>query len=130
MLGEFPLGLDSLYNQMTNQVLSMNDASDFSLCKQILAIMTSVYRPITLRELGRVIDIPRDLSDDINFLGEIVALCGSFLTIRDGTIYFVHQSAKDHLTSNEEAVSAIFPSGSENTHLAIFSRSIQGNFES
>lgn len=48
-----------------------------------------------------------------------------FLTIRDGTIYYVHQSAKDHLTSNEEAVSAIFPSGSENTHLAIFSRSIQ-----
>ncbi|PON20926.1 hypothetical protein TGAM01_v210211 [Trichoderma gamsii] len=125
MLGEFPLGLDSLYRQMTNQVLSMNDASDVSLCKRILAIMTSVYRPITLRELGRLIDIPGNLSDDINFLEEIVALCGSFLTIRDDTIYFVHQSAKDHLTSNEEAVSAIFPSGSEDTHLGIFFQSIQ-----
>ncbi|UKZ64546.1 uncharacterized protein TrAtP1_005761 [Trichoderma atroviride] len=125
LLGEYPLGLDSLYKQMTNQVLSMDDASDVSLCKRILAIMTSVYRPITLRELGRLIDIPGNLSDDVDFLEEIVALCGSFLTIRDGTIYFVHQSAKDHLTSNEEAVSAIFPSGSEDTHLAIFSQSIQ-----
>lgn len=125
MLGEFPLGLDSLYKQMTNQVLSMDDASDVTLCKRILAIMASVYRPITLRELGRLIDIPGNLSDDVNFLEEIVALCGSFLTIRDDTIYFVHQSAKDHLISNEEAVSAIFPSGREDTHLAIFSQSIQ-----
>ncbi|KAL7926646.1 WD40-repeat-containing domain protein [Trichoderma austrokoningii] len=126
ILREFPPGLDSLYKQMMNQVLSMDDDSDVSLCKQILAIMTSVYRPITLSELSRLIDIPENLSDDIGFLEEIVALCGSFLTIRDGTIYFVHQSAKDHLTSNEEAASAIFPSGSEDVHLAIFSHSIQG----
>lgn len=133
MLREFPPGLDSLFKRMMNQVLSMDDASDVSLCKQILAIMTSVYRPITLSELGCLIDIPGELpdditeklSDDIKFLEEIVALCGSFLTIRDDTIYFVHQSAKDHLTSNEEAISAIFPSGSEETHLAIFSHSIQ-----
>lgn len=124
-LKEFPPGLDSLYKQMMNQVLAMDDASDVSLCKQILAIMTSVYRPITLRELGHLIDIPGDLSDDVNFLEEIVALCGSFLTIRDNTIYFVHQSAKDHLTSNEEARSAVFPSGSGDVHLAIFSHSIQ-----
>lgn len=125
MLREFPPGLDSLYKQMMNQVLDMDDASDVSLCKQILAITTSVYRPITLRELGHLIDVPRHLSDDIDFLEEIVALCGSFLTIRDGTIYFVHQSAKDHLTSNEEAISAIFPSGSGDVHLTLFSRSVQ-----
>lgn len=125
MLGEFPVGLDSLYKQMMNRVLSMDDASDISLCKRILAIMTSVYRPITLCELGRLIDIPENLSGDIKVLEEIVALCGSFLTVRETTIYFVHQSAKDYLTSNEEAVSAIFPLGSEDIHLAIFSQSIQ-----
>ncbi|KAK6447814.1 hypothetical protein FP744_10004064 [Trichoderma asperellum] len=125
MLREFPPGLDSLYKRMMDQVLSMDDASDVSLCKQILAIMTSVYRPITLSELGRLIDNSGELSDDIKTLKEIVALCGSFLTIQDDAIYFVHQSAKDHLTSNKEAFSAIFPSGSQETHLAIFSQSIQ-----
>lgn len=125
MLGEFPSGLDFLYKQMMNQVLCMDDSSDVTLCKRILAIMASVYRPITLSELGRLIDIPEELSDDSNFLEEIVALCGSFLTIRDSTIYFVHQSAKDHLTGNGDAISAIFPSGSGDVHLAIFSHSMQ-----
>jgi hypothetical protein len=124
-LGEFPPGLDALYKKMVHQVLSIDDAGDVDLCQRILAIMTSVYRPITLFELGRLIDIPRNLLDDVNFLDEIVALCGSFLTIRDNTIYFVHQSAKDHLISNEEAISAIFPSGRGNVHLAIYSHSIQ-----
>lgn len=29
------------------------------------------------------------ISDDLEFLIEIVGLCGSFLTLRESTIYFV-----------------------------------------
>jgi hypothetical protein len=125
MLGTFPPGLDSLYKRMMEQVLGMEDDSDVSLCKQILATITSVYRPITLREIGCLIDIPEELANDVKSLEETVALCGSFLTIRGDTIYFVHQSAKDYLTNNEEAISAIFPSGHEDRHYAIFSHSLQ-----
>ncbi|RFU75686.1 wd40 repeat [Trichoderma arundinaceum] len=93
--------------------------------KQILAAMTIVYRPVALRELCYLINIPKELSDDIDSLKEVVALCGSFLTIRYGTIYFVHQSAKDHLTKNEAALSAFFPTGRGEVHHTIFSLSLQ-----
>ncbi|PKK47848.1 hypothetical protein CI102_8172 [Trichoderma harzianum] len=117
--------LDSLYERMIEQIITINDSSDssdISLCKQILAVMMSIYRPITLQELGCVIEIPEDLklSTDIEFLREIVALCGSFLTIREDIVYFIHQSAKDHLSKNGHA---IFPL--ENVHHNIFSLSLR-----
>jgi hypothetical protein len=64
-----------------------------------------------------------DMSDDSESLGEIIGLCGSFLTIREGTIYFVYQSAKDYLLN--KAFDEIFPSGRGEAHYVIFSRSLQ-----
>lgn len=125
MLDAFPPGLDSLYGHMMEQVLSLNDKDDVYLCKQILAVMANVYRPITLHELGCLIDIPEELSVDIDSLEEVVGLCGSFLTVRGDTVYFIHQSAKDHLTKSEEALSAISPSGPGEVHHAIFSLSLR-----
>ena len=63
------------------------------------------------------------MSDDLESLREIIGLCGSFLTVREGTIYFVHQSAKDYLLT--QAFDEIFPSGREEAHYIIFSRSLQ-----
>ena len=73
-----------------------------------------VYRPITLEELISVVNMPEALSDKPKLLESIIGLCGSFLTIREGTIYFVHQSAKDYLLIN--ASDKIFPSGKEAAH--------------
>ena len=49
-------------------------------------------------------------------------MCGSFLTIRDDYVYFIHQSAKDYLTIN--ASSTIFPAGHRRIHYDMFSRSL------
>jgi hypothetical protein len=68
-------------------------------------------------------EMPDDLSDDYETLSEIIALCGSFLTLRDDTIVFVHQSAKDFLL--RETRNEILPRGIEAEHHAIFSRSLQ-----
>ncbi|OTA02490.1 hypothetical protein A9Z42_0028690 [Trichoderma parareesei] len=105
MLSAFPPGLDLLYKRIMGQVLE-GDESDVSLCKQVLLVIMSVYRPITLRELGPLVEIDQELSDNVDYLRHIVALCGSFLTIRKDTIYFVHQSAKDYLSKNEGAIFA------------------------
>jgi hypothetical protein len=48
--------------------------------------------------------------------------CGSFLTIRDNYVYFIHQSAKDYLTTNASAI--IFPAGHERIHYEMFSWSL------
>ena len=119
-LNMFPPGLNSLYKRMLDQIRASNNAD---LCKRILASIAIVYRPITLKELTSLVDMLEDMSDDLESVGEIISLCGSFLTVREGTIYFVHQSAKDYLF--KEAFDEIFPSGKEEAHYVIFLRSLQ-----
>lgn len=121
MLEAFPKGLESLYGRITQQVLK-KDGRYANLCKQILMVMMSVYRPITLRELGSMAEINQEFSDDVGYLTDAVALCGSFLTIREDTIYFVHQSAKDYLSKNE---GAIFESRLKDIHQTMVSLSLQ-----
>jgi hypothetical protein len=118
-LSAFPPGLDSLYGRMMQQISSSDDAS---LCRRILASIAVVYRPITLEELTSLVEELEDMEDDMEQLQEIIGLCGSLLTIRDSTIYFVHQSAKDFLF--KEASNIIFPSGSKDAHKDVFSRSL------
>jgi hypothetical protein len=118
-LSAFPPSLDSLYGQMIQQIYK----SDYiDLCKRILAVATIVRRPISLHELTSLVDILEGVSDDTESLMEIVALCGSFLTVRERTVYFIHQSAKDFLLS--KASDTIFPSGMEDLNYEIFSRSL------
>jgi hypothetical protein len=119
-LNTFPPGLDSLYKRMLEQIRASDNAD---LCKQILAAIAIVYRPITLKELTSFINMLEDVSDDLESVGEIISLCGSFLTVREGTIYFVHQSAKDFLF--KVVFDEIFPSGEGEAHYVIFLRSLQ-----
>src|SRR5256714_1572829 len=118
-LDAFPPSLDSLYQRMMEQIYNLDNADLF---KRILASTATVYRPITLKELTSLVEMLEDMSDDLELLREIIGLCGSFLTIREGTIYFVHQSAKDYLLTI--AFDKIFPSGREEAHYVIFSRSL------
>jgi hypothetical protein len=122
-LNAFPPELDSLYERIMDHICTMEDIEDVNLCQQILASVTSVYRPITLKELTSLVDGLEDYSDDLESLGEIIGLCGSFLTIRENTVYFVHQSAKEFLL--REASDKIFSSTVEEVHRAIFSRSLE-----
>ena len=121
----FPSGLVSLYKQMMDQVNKSNNAN---LYKRILSIVAVVKRPITLRELVSLddtlhkLDYPENLPEDIEDLQQRVGQCGSFLTIRESTIYFVHQSAKDFLV--DQASNDIFPSGIDDVHYTLFSWSL------
>jgi archaellum biogenesis ATPase FlaH len=116
----FPPGLDALYQRMIEQIKKSEDAE---LCKRILAVVSTVYRPITLDELAAFVDMPNGVAGEYKALSEIIGLCGSFLTLRERTIFFVHQSAKDFLI--EKASKDIFLSGIEDVHNSIFSRSLQ-----
>jgi hypothetical protein len=54
---------------------------------------------------------------------KIVNMCGSFLTIRDETVYFFHQSAKDYISTDPS--SEIFPAGRTEALWGIVSQSLQ-----
>ena len=119
-LDAFPAGLDPLYRRMMEQVCNSDDSN---LCKRILAIITVVYRPITLKELAAFIGMLEIASNIIESLAGIIGLCGSFLTLRECTVHFVHQSAKDFLL--EKASDEIFIPGIGDVHYTIFSRSLK-----
>lgn len=131
-LQAFPRGLDSLYARMLERIGHSEDAE---LCKQILAVAAAVRQPISLDELASLIEMPDDVSDDPESLEEIVKLCGSFLIIRERTVYFVHQSAKDFLLgtasdkasnkASQEAFKLVFPTGIEDVSYIIFWRSLK-----
>ncbi|PIG84614.1 hypothetical protein AARAC_010917, partial [Aspergillus arachidicola] len=116
----FPPGLDALYHRMMDQVRESEDAE---LCKQILGTVSTVYRPVTLSELGSLLAGRNDGFDDLDILSEIITICGSFLTVREDTVAFIHQSAKDFLL--QEILTEILPRGKEREHHAIFSESLE-----
>jgi hypothetical protein len=120
-LTAFPPGLNDLYDKMLGQIC---ESEDDKLCKDILAVTSLVYRPVTLDELTSLVEFPAKAAQDLKAQEEIIGLCGSFLTLRERTVYFVHQSAKDFLL-HEKASSVIFPDGLQAIHHDIFSKSLK-----
>jgi hypothetical protein len=115
-LAVFPPGLDDLYKRMMQQ---MSESDDADTCRCVLASTVVLYRPVTIRELVELVEQLKDVSSDVR---EIIDLCGSFLTVREDTVYFVHQSAKDFLF--EKASHEVFPNGAEDVHRGIFLTSL------
>jgi len=122
-LAVFPPGLSALYRRMMDQICNFEDTEDTALCKDILAIVSIVYRPITLDELAALVETLDGVSGNYEALAEIVGLCGSFLALRERTVSFIHQSAKDFLLN--QARDEIFPSRIEDIHYNIFSGSLR-----
>jgi len=74
-LKSFPSGLEPLYRRMMEHISGSNDAN---ICKEVLAIASVVYRPITLEELKVLVESLEE--EDYDDLREIISSCGSFLT--------------------------------------------------
>jgi hypothetical protein len=122
-LSAFPPGLGSLYERMLLQISKSDDAE---LCRQILGTVALVRRPLTLEELSALVEDLEGFAD-VEAMQEIISLCGSFLTLRHGTVYFVHQSAQDFLLN--QAVKNVFPFGMEEIHSIVFFRSLEVIFK-
>jgi len=98
VLEELPAGLDSLYERMMKQILREPDMRA-GHCKQILRAAAITYRPLRLHELVATTELPENISANVQYLSDLVERCGSFLTLRNETIFFIHQSAKDYVIS-------------------------------
>jgi NACHT domain len=123
VLREFPPGLEPLYERMMEQIQYGDDPEEVGFCTQILSSVTLTYRPIYLKELVAVAGLPEEFSSNLQSLNELVDLCGSFLTIREEIVYFVHQSAKDYFSTGKG--SKIFLEGQAGEHGKIACRSLQ-----
>ncbi|KAL3587605.1 hypothetical protein FPOAC2_13502 [Fusarium poae] len=116
-LKSIPGGLDELYQRMLEQVFRSEDGD---ICRKILATVCITYRSISLDELRTLVTETKNFDD--KELKEVIGECGSFLTLQEDIVDFVHQSAQDFLT--DRAKSDIFPSGIQDQHYLIFRRSL------
>ncbi|KAL4736902.1 hypothetical protein BDV11DRAFT_192895 [Aspergillus similis] len=122
LLERTPQGLTPLYDRMLQQIQHLKDL-DRGLCILVLAIVTLGYRPLHLHELCCLAGLDRQ-QYGFGDMENIISMCRSFLTIRAGYVYLIHQSAKDYL-SDVNASAAIFPSGVSAIHYRIFRESLQ-----
>jgi hypothetical protein len=111
-----PLGLTDLYSHMMARIDRGNERNR-QRCKNVLAATFLVYRPLSLAELAVVAGLPEKINPRT-----IVDRCGSFLTIKDETVYLIHQSAKDYLGDNY--VTRLQPVGVIQGHMDIGIRAI------
>ncbi|KAL6695576.1 hypothetical protein J3F84DRAFT_408593 [Trichoderma pleuroticola] len=95
---EMPMDLTEVYRRMIGQVRNQR-RGNAKLCWNILSTIFTAYYPLSLGELGILAGLPKEISEHLESIMKLVTMCGSFLTIRQGIIYFIHQSAKDFLSA-------------------------------
>lgn len=126
-LAKLPSGLSSLYGRMLEQLRA---GQDHKLTTAILKFVTIAKRPLLTEELlpllaqeiqERFDGSFEDLLDNGELL-DLIKTCGSFITVRDGVIYLIHQSVKDYLL-HEETAKILSPHMSEE-HCAVVDRSL------
>ncbi|EGR50114.1 uncharacterized protein TRIREDRAFT_58814, partial [Trichoderma reesei QM6a] len=115
-----PRGLEPFYRKMV-QSISLSD--DAEICESILTVATVARRPLTLQELIALAETPGDAFEKEQAACELIGQCGSFLTIRDEVVYFVHQSARDFLS--EMLTKREFATGMIEARCHMVRRSIQ-----
>lgn len=116
---EIPPGLEPLYRRMIAQI---SHSKRSKLCKEVLAVASVARRPLSLQEMSALVaGGPSDYSKPERWVS-IVEDCGSFLTLRDNVVSFVHQSAKDFLV--QQARSDIYPSEISQVHHDVCTRSL------
>ena len=111
IIKQMPPGLPKLYEHM---MAKLERTMDQQYCKRVLEAVALTYRPLSLPELQILAGLEPEIDPET-----VVEECGSFLTIREGTVYLIHQSAKDFLTNDW-----IKPAGAAERHMDITSRSI------
>ncbi|KAF1360166.1 HET-domain-containing protein [Lizonia empirigonia] len=94
---EAPAGLPQLYNRMMDQIQRLSPRNA-DICRSLLCTAVIAYRPLYLAEMGSLRRLPGRATALAETVRKIIAMCGSFLTIRDEQVYLVHQLAKDYLS--------------------------------
>jgi hypothetical protein len=120
---DLPSGLLDLYRRIMEQIRNNKDPELVAFALEILRSVTVAFRPLTLEELAVTADLPIGVRHKPKLLSSYAKQCASFLTIRQDTVYFVHQSAKDYLLSPENAI--IFSPKLGEEHRRIASRCFQ-----
>nr|WNZ75734.1 hypothetical protein [Trichoderma harzianum] len=112
VLEEVPKDLENLYGLILDRWEKLGQKGR-EVCQVLLSIVITAKRPLRLEELLIFInshwkDAKNNKSTyELRDIQDMTKTCGSILSIRDDTVYFIHQSAKDYIMEN--AAHRIFP---------------------
>jgi hypothetical protein len=120
-LDNFPAGLDTLYGRMLEQIQPSpsqeRDPAFDELYARIVSFALTAFRPLSVDELYPLVD---DEDITVKELEDIIALCGSFLTVKHRVVDFIHDSAKSYLLNEANG----FKFDPQQQHAVLFSQSL------
>lgn len=111
-LRQIPPELEALYTRIIRRYQEVKSYKD------IISVAVIARRPLSVSELLMLANAPQ-MKDEANYIENT-----HLLTVRKGTVYFIHQSAKDHLTNSPDPVTrAIFSQDFDSGHFRIVKES-------
>ncbi|WKT54227.1 hypothetical protein QSH57_004811 [Fusarium oxysporum f. sp. vasinfectum] len=97
-----PRSINEAYEQI------LNKTKEDPMVRKALSIILAASRPLTLSEMNVAVNIDYtsqsihdlDLEDDEDFKTRLRSWCGLFVSIHQGSIYFLHQTAREFLLAD------------------------------
>lgn len=102
VLAKLPAGLTALYDELVEQLLNNDDNDLVRHATHVLQAMVVALRPLNLWELAVAAGLPKDSDMNEQMIMDYLDLCSSVVGVRDGTAYFVHESAQEYLLSRTD----------------------------
>lgn len=111
IISEIPATVDEAYEKILER------SSDPEKARGLLDIVVASLRPLSLEEMAIALDTKESCrlgtglkSEPMNrFLVTIRNLCGLFITIRNGKVYLIHQTARAFLIENPHSLVQEYP---------------------
>ncbi|KAL3459401.1 hypothetical protein BJX64DRAFT_279198 [Aspergillus heterothallicus] len=104
-LKNLPRSVNAAYEQI------LNKSKNHSIVRKVLSIILAASRPLTLPEMNIAVNVEDtsqsiddlDLENEEDFKARLRTLCGLFISIYQGRIYFLHQTAREFLLGDLES---------------------------
>lgn len=100
-------------NEAYEQIL--NKTNESPIVWKALCIVLAARRPLTLSEMNVAVNVEEsmesmadlDLEDDEDFKRRLRSWCGLFISVHQGCIYFLHQTAREFLLADSKSSTSI-----------------------
>ncbi|EWY79535.1 hypothetical protein FOYG_17336 [Fusarium oxysporum NRRL 32931] len=101
-IATLPRSINEAYEQI------LNKTNEDPMVRKALSIILAASRPLTISEMNVAVNIDYtsqsihdlDLEDDEDFKTRLRSWCGLFVSIHQGSIYFLHQTAREFLLAD------------------------------
>ncbi|RKK27976.1 hypothetical protein BFJ66_g16403, partial [Fusarium oxysporum f. sp. cepae] len=110
-IATLPRSINEAYEQI------LNKTNEDPMVRKALSIILAASRPLTISEMNVAVNIDYtsqsihdlDLEDDEDFKTRLRSWCGLFVSIHQGSIYFLHQTAREFLLADLASPTTISP---------------------